>query len=269
MDAFNITGPAAISSPILFSIPHCGTRVPGDILPEYKAELLPPDDTDWYVDQLYAFAQEMGITVISAVYSRWVIDLNRNPDNAPLYHDGRIITDLCPCTDFLGRPIYHDERRQVRPEERERRKRLYYNPYHQKLQELLLATKVKFGKVLLWDCHSIRRLVPTISPHPFPDLLLGTADGLSAPATIVSAAMDALSSGEFEVRQDYLFKGGYITRHFGQPEQQQYALQLEMPKELYMKAGETEYDAARARKVQQVLRQTFTALTTILHASTP
>ncbi|WP_187260517.1 N-formylglutamate amidohydrolase [Pontibacter beigongshangensis] len=264
MNVFNLQKPVGTSAPVILSIPHCGTQIPEDLLQEYKPELLPPDDTDWQVDQLYAFALELGIPVISSVFSRWVIDLNRNPDNAPLYHDGRIITDLCPCTDFLGRPIYRDERSQPSHPERERRLKLYFEPYHLKIQELLDTTKAQYGKVLLWDCHSIRRVVKTISREPFPDLILGTADGASAPPFVVAAAAERLSSAGFALSLNHPFKGGYITRQYGQPALQQYALQLEMPKDLYMDASEMKYDASKAAKVQALLRKTLTALISLL-----
>src|SRR5690349_3658565 len=126
MDNFRILHPVSNTSPVILSIPHCGTEFPDDILPEYKKELLPPDDTDWFVDQLYAFASQMGITIIKAVYSRWVVDLNRNPDGQSLYNDGRLITALCPTTNFLGQSIYIDERQVVTPEEVQRRKEFYF-----------------------------------------------------------------------------------------------------------------------------------------------
>src|SRR4051794_7711785 len=133
MDNFQIINPAGGASPIILSIPHCGTAFPDDILQEYKQELLPPDDTDWFVDQLYSFAAATGITIIYARYSRWVIDLNRNPNGQSLYNDGRLITALCPTTNFLGQPVYKDERHSVAPKEVQRRRSLYFDPYHNKI----------------------------------------------------------------------------------------------------------------------------------------
>src|SRR5436190_5329510 len=100
---FIVAEPTTSAVPILLSIPHCGITFPEELVDQYKKELIPnPDDTDWFVDQLYDFASAMGITTISAVHSRWVIDLNRHPESKPLYTDGRIITGLCPTTNFLG-----------------------------------------------------------------------------------------------------------------------------------------------------------------------
>ena len=264
MNPYKILTPQLPLSPIILSIPHCGTDFPADLMNEYKSDLLPPDDTDWFVDQLYSFASEIGTTIISSKYSRWVIDLNRNPDNQPLYNDGRVITELCPATDFLGNPIYKDERKKVDAEEVQRRKTLYFDPYHLKIQELLDQTKKQFGGVLLWDCHSIRRNVPSINKDPFPDLILGSADGTSASNRLIEEAYTTLSSGRFGVNQNHPFKGGFITRHFGLPAQQQHALQLEMSKDLYMDDSETVYDESRAKEVQDLLKQTLLNLHSLL-----
>ena len=119
---YKIIEPKGIKKPVLLSIPHSGTLFPKEIKNQYVPELIcQPDDTDWYLDKLYDFASEMGITVIQAIYSRWVIDLNRNPGNTALYDDGRIITSLCTLTDFLGNPIYLDH--QYEPDKTEIEKR--------------------------------------------------------------------------------------------------------------------------------------------------
>lgn len=260
MDNFKIIKPTSGSSPIILSIPHCGTEFPDDIIQEYKKEMLPPDDTDWFVDQLYSFASTSGINILTARYSRWVIDLNRNPYGHALYNDGRLITALCPTTNFAGQAIYTDERQSVSPEEVKRRRALYFEPYYNKIQELTDAAKASFGKTLLWDCHSIRRLVPSIHPQPFPDLILGSADGTAASPEIVNTTLEKLGNGTFSFTHDYPFKGGYITRYFGKPKEGQHAIQLEMAKPLYMDDSERLYDNERARNVQQLLKQTLTTL---------
>ncbi len=263
MNVYKITQPTVQRIPILLSIPHCGTAFPEDLAHDYKSEMLPPDDTDWFVDELYHFAAAMGMTTIAANYSRWVIDLNRNPDSTPLYTDGRVITSLCTTSNFLGEPIYKDERTAVNAVEVERRKQLYFDPYQQKVQTLLDELKAEFGCVLLWDCHSIRRLVPAIQTKAFPDLILGSADGSTAHPLLINAALEALS-GVYQTHHNTPFKGGYITRHFGQPAHNQHALQLEMSKDLYMDDSETQYHKDRACQMQDTLKQCLMALHTTL-----
>src|ERR1043165_5005731 len=153
---FRIIPAKATALPILLSVPHCGTKFPDELKGSYHPELIKaPDDTDWFVDQLYDFAADMGIALIAATYSRWVIDLNRDPESKPLYTDGRIITGLCPMTNFLGQPLYRDNRVAIDDSEVNNRLKNYYHPYHNQIQLMLDELKKKFGNVLLWDCHSI------------------------------------------------------------------------------------------------------------------
>lgn len=261
MNPFKIISPTAATVPILVSVPHCGIDFPEDIRDEYDQALIQsPDDTDWYVDRLYDFVPSLGITMITAAYSRWVIDLNRDPDSKPLYNDGRIITELCPATTFLGEPLYKDKRREVSKEEVDRRFQLYYEPYHRKIKELLSELKARFGTVLLWDCHSIRQIVPTIQNDKFTDLILGDADERSASAALIEIALKGLSCTHYKLNHNTPFKGGTITRTFGQPAQNQHALQLEMTKVNYMDDTETKYDPARAGKMRALLSFTFQSL---------
>lgn len=244
--------------PILISVPHCGTTFPDELKNQFKPELISaPDDTDWLVHQLYDFAPAMGMSMITAKYSRWVIDLNRDPQSKPLYTDGRIITGLCPTTTFLGESLYKDNRNEIDAEEIKRRLQTYYAPYHEKIEQELTRLKNKFGKVLLWDCHSIRQLVPTIQKEKFPDLILGDADATSASPGLIETALKSLESGSYQVNHNHPFKGGYITRHFGKPSENVHALQLEMTKVHYMDDSETKYHEARANKIRDLLKRTF------------
>ena len=261
MSPFKIDLPTSQCIPIVLSVPHGGIVFPNELKDQYKPELIKaPDDTDWFVDQLYNFAPAMGITMISANYSRWVIDLNRDTDSKPLYTDGRIITGLCPTTNFLGEPIYKDQRKEIEKKEIKRRLEIYYQPYHHKIQELLNDLKAEFGKVLLWDCHSIRQVVKTIQPGKIPDLILGDADATSASPGIIETALGVLERGTYTVNHNHPFKGGTITRHFGKPLENQHALQLEMTKVNYMDDGETKYDVERAAKMQSLLKKVFEKL---------
>ncbi len=244
--------------PIILSVPHRGSVFPDEVKEQYKRSMIKsPDDTDWFVDKLYDFAPAMGITMISANYSRWVIDLNRDPNSKPLYTDGRIITGLCPATNFLGESIYKDERAEVELPEVRRRVELYYKPYHQQIEKLLNEMKEKFGKVLLWDCHSIRQSVPTIYKSKFPDLILGDADGTSASPGLIETTLSTLDHESYSVSHNHPFKGGYITRHYGNPSTNQHALQLEMSKVNYMNDDEKKYDKTRSDKMRELLKRVF------------
>jgi N-formylglutamate deformylase len=261
MSAFRVIEPKGIRVPVILSIPHCGALIPEELA-------VAPDDTDWFVDKLYAFASDLGIATIASVYSRWVIDLNRDPEDKPLYTDGRIITGLCPLTNFLGERLYKDERTTLTDKDVAHRKELYYWPYHNKLSELITSYKQEFGKVLIWDCHSIRQYVATIYHDKFPDLILGDAEGQSASPAVIESAFASLKSSSFSVSHNFPFKGGYITRHYGKPLESQQVLQLEMSKILYMDDAEMRYDDDRATKVSALLEKTLASLIALLNKTT-
>ncbi|MCE7992559.1 MAG: N-formylglutamate deformylase [Roseivirga sp.] len=263
MNPYKVLEPSVPRVPILLSVPHCGTEFPKELQDAYVPDMMAaPDDTDWFVDQLYSFAVEMGITMITARYSRWVIDLNRNPESKPLYNDGRIITGLCTTTDFHGNDIY--QKNIPDQPEIDRRTKLYYSPYYQKVQELLDELKTEFGQVLLWDAHSIRQHVPTIRKDRFPDMILGSVDETSASKSMIDLALEGLGSGNFELKHNTPFKGGQITRTFGRPHENQHALQLEMNKVLYMDDTETVFDLMRANRVRSLLKSTLNGLSSVL-----
>lgn len=254
-------------APIILSVPHAGTKFPKELKNKYNKRMQQQiDDTDWYVDKLYKFAQKMGITIIKAKYSRWVIDLNRDPESAPLYNDGRIITGLTSSTDFFGNAIY--KKKKFIPNSNEINKRLdaYYWPYYKKIEDLLEERKATFGKALLWDAHSIRAFVPTIRKEKFPDLILGNNDGKTANPKLTNAAIKGLNTGNYQVNINAPFKGGHITRYFGKPENNIHALQLEMNKILYMDDRELNFDKARADQMRKVLKTTLENLIQTIHS---
>lgn len=244
--------------PIIVSVPHCGIEFPSELKYQFiDTKRLSPDDTDWFVHNLYEFVEDMGITMIHAKYSRWVIDLNRDPESKPLYNDGRIITGLTPHTDFFGENIYLNDSYLPNEDEVQRRLQSYFWPYYHKVKELIDEKIDLHGKVILWDAHSIRRHVPTINPVPFPDMILGDNDETSAHPDIIASALEGLNSGNYQVNHNAPFKGGNITRSFGNPNHGIHALQLEMNKVLYMDDEELNYSTTRSKQIRKVLKQTF------------
>lgn len=259
-NSFRIIPPVVEPIPFILSIPHCGTSFPDELKSSYKKEIIEnPDDTDWDLDLLYDFAPKLGITTIVANYSRWVIDLNRDPENKSLYSDGRIITSLCPTTNFLGENIYHAGKEPIK-ENIENRLLKYYWPYHNKIDDLIDDFKTKFKTVFFWDAHSIRRHVPTINPQPFPDLIIGDNDGKTAHSTFVKTCFDELSKSNLNLTHNTPFKGGNLTRSKGNPTNNIHAIQLEMSKDLYMNKKETIYDYEKAKSMKSILKSTFEEL---------
>lgn len=262
MKLFERIEPKTNPVPIVISVPHAGTKFPNELKSHYKKRMRHHlDDTDWFVHRLYDFAPDLGITLIKANLSRWVIDLNRDPKSVPLYQDGRLITGLTPTTDFFGNKIYGSE--EVEPDQKEIDRRLanYFWPYYHEIESILKERKSQFGKVLLWDAHSIRHLVSTIQPTPFPDMILGNNEEQTAHPSIIEAALSGLKNGNFQINHNDPFKGGHITRYFGKPETGVYGLQLEMNKILYMDDSEVTYNEKRAAVVKDLLFNTFKNMT--------
>jgi N-formylglutamate deformylase len=217
-------------------------------------------DTDWFIPQLYDFAGELGATVLQATHSRYVVDLNRPPDGAPLY-PGRRETGVCPIETFDGDVLYGagDEPSQ---DEIAGRLRRFWEPYHEQLAALVAARVARHGRCLLWDAHSIHSRVPGLFDGRLPDLNVGTADGRSCSPGIAGRILDTLAAqSKFSVVVNGRFKGGYITRHYGAPDAGVDAVQLEIAQAAYMsEARAPRFDAALARPLQIVLRRALSEM---------
>ncbi|MCB0417174.1 MAG: N-formylglutamate amidohydrolase [Bdellovibrionaceae bacterium] len=252
-DPYYVVPPKGAAVPIVLSSPHSGTEIPSTIAATMRPALVEvPEDTDWFVHRLYDFVSELGVTLIHARYSRYVIDLNRDPTNQPLYSDLRKETALVPTQTFSGAPLYRDGAPSTK--ERERRLQAYYLPYHEKLGGLLREMRQQHPHVLLFDAHSIRRTVTTISETPFADLILGDQNGKTAHPTLTESALASLKTSSYQVSHNVPFKGGYITRHFGKPSTGIHGLQLEMSQDVYMDPDRLTLDTEKATKVRHALR---------------
>ena len=168
------------TAPLLISIPHAGTQIPADIAATMTPIAREVDDTDWHLERLYAFAVEMGASILAPANSRYVIDLNRPPDGANLY-PGRDTTGLCPVDTFNSEPLYPAGGAPSEAQIANRREK-YWQPYHDALTEELARLKAAHGKVLLWEAHSIRSHVPRFFDGKLIDFNFGTAGGESAVA---------------------------------------------------------------------------------------
>lgn len=231
------------TSPLLISIPHDGRRIPPRMADRMTEEGTAMPDTDWHVRKLYEFARLSGASILSAKYSRYVVDLNRPPDNETLYDD-RIATGLFPQKTFAGDHIYKDGETLT---QRQKNKRLtrYWQPWHDELGLSLAHIRDHFGYALLWDAHSIRSNLPLMF-DTLPELNIGTNDGRSCPPDIEHAVANVAAASPFSAAVNARFKGGYITRHYGRPEEHVYALQLELAQRCYMNEETLRYDDKRA-----------------------
>lgn len=247
------------SIPLLVSMPHAGTDIPDDIAARLAPCAQSLADTDWHLPELYGFAAALGASTIAARWSRYVIDLNRPPEDSNLY-PGLDTTGLCP-VDSFGRERLYQPGREPSVDEVERRLARYWRPYHRQLRAELDRLLALHGSVVLWDAHSIASRVPRFFDGRLPDLNFGTAGGAScAPALADAVIAPARASGQFTIAVDGRFKGGYITRHYGQPAAKVHAIQLEMCQCLYMnESAPFDYRPDVAAAVQPLLRQMMAA----------
>ena len=253
---------SAGSLPILISMPHNGTRIPESMAARMQPYALQSVDTDWYLHQLYDFATEMGCWLINPYYSRYVIDLNRPEDNRSLY-PGSDTTELCPTTQFDYRPIYL-EGCEPTGDEISQRIAAFWRPYHQQLQRALAQIREKFGYALLFEAHSIKSRVPRFFDGQLADFNFGNFDEKSSSRflsdCIESNWQDCNKDSSYSQTFNGRFKGGYITRHYGDPEGRIESLQLELSQATYMNESNLEYDERKAAGVKRVLRSLFAKL---------
>jgi N-formylglutamate deformylase len=241
------------SVPLLVSLPHCGELIPDGLRDRYEPRALDVEDTDWHLQRLYEFAWRLEASVLVPRFSRYVVDLNRPPDNAPMY-PGANNTELCPTRFFTGDALYRAGRAPDEAEVAERTRR-YWRPYHDALRAELDRLRAEHGHVVLFDGHSIKSELPWLFEGKLPALNLGTVGGTSCAVPLRDALAGVLAgqSGYSNV-VDGRFKGGYITRHYGRPAEDVHAVQLEMTWDCYMdEQAPYKYRKDRADEVLPVL----------------
>jgi N-formylglutamate amidohydrolase len=245
------------SSSLLVSIPHDGRLLaPGQAGRMTDAGLTLPD-TDWHVRELYSFAADLGASIIAANFSRYVVDLNRPSSDEALYRN-QLATGLCPQKTFAGQDIYLDGE-SIDREEREARIVAYWRPYHDKISETLDKIRERCGYALLWDAHSIAGEVPSLFDGMLPDLNIGTNGDQSCAADIRAAVAAAANASPYSWVANGRFRGGYITRNYGAPGDGIHAMQLELTQHNYMHEKKLSYDAGRAARLAETIRNLLQA----------
>lgn len=245
------------NSPLVVSMPHNGEAIPPSIAADMQPFALDVRDTDWKLDQLYSFLGAMDVTVIAGRLSRYVIDLNRPADDRSLY-PGADTTGLCPDTSFDKQPIYRQGRKPD-PEAVRSRITRYWQPYHEQLQSELHRIRQDHGYALLLDAHTIASRVPRFFEGQLPDFNLGTNDGRSC-APGLQNALARLDFSPYSQVTNGRFKGGYITRAYGDPDQNIHAVQLELSQATYMDEKLRVVDETKLSQVQPHLRYLVLAL---------
>jgi N-formylglutamate deformylase len=253
------------AAPLVVSMPHTGTDFVDGIEAGFQSPWLARKDADWWVDKLYDFAGELGATVIRTRLSRSVIDANRDPSGVSLY-PGQATTELCPTTTFDGELLY---RAGYAPDADEvaRRRRAYFDPYHQALSAEIARLRGQHRTVVLYDCHSIRSRIPRLFAGQLPNFNIGTNSGASCAPRLTQQVEAICAETAFERVTNGRFKGGYTTRHHGRPAEGVHALQMELscrgymsePDEVHPGNWPTPYDESVAAPLRVVLERILTA----------
>ena len=253
-------------APLVVSFPHTGTDIPPDIEAQLVSPWLARKDTDWWVHLLYDFVRSLGATTVRTALSRTVIDVNRDPSGASLY-PGQATTELCPTTTFDGEPLYKPG---ATPNESEiaRRRAEYFGPYHSALTAELKRLRQNHARVVLYEAHSIRSLVPRLFDGVLPNFNIGTNSSASCSPTLTASIEAACSGHGFTQVTNGRFKGGWTTRHYGDPMRDVHAVQMELACRGYMTEPDEPfsphnwppaYDPAKAVALR-------TALLAVIHA---
>jgi N-formylglutamate deformylase len=246
--------------PLVLGQPHVGTMIPPEVSVELNDLGRSVPDTDWWIDRLYAgIAARTGATVVRQNISRFVIDVNRDPSGISLY-PGQNTTTLCPTTTFDAEPIYRAGREPAAAEIN-RRKSLYFAPFHAAMAAAVETARIRHGHCVLYDCHSIRSVVPNLFPGTLPVFNIGTNGGTSCAPAIRDAAIREAEASGLSFIADGRFKGGWITRRYGAPAAHVHAVQMELAQSAYM--AETPpwtYADAIAAKTEAVLDRIVAAI---------
>jgi formiminoglutamase len=253
-------------APLIVSFPHTGTEIPPDIESRCVSPWLARKDADWWIDQLYGFVRELGATTIRTAISRTVIDVNRDPSGVSLY-PGQNTTELVPSTTFDGEPLW---KAGLAPDtaEIERRKQTYFAPYHAALAAEIARLRGRHQRVSLYDCHSIRSIIPRLFPGELPVMNIGTNSGASCDMDLAEPIVSIASASRFSAVVNGRFKGGYITRTYGKPEEGVHAVQMELACRGYMRepigpvderSWPPPYDPAFAADIRATLRAVLQA----------
>ena len=218
--------------PLIVSLPHTGTEIPPDIESQLVSPWLARKDADHWVDVLYDFAHGMGATTIRTSLSRTVIDVNRDPSGVSLY-PGQTTTGLCPTETFDGESLYAPGR-EPDVAEIERRRVAYFDPYHAALRDQITRLGQGHRKVVLYDAHSIRSRMPRLFDGELPQFNIGTNGGVSCDAALTQAVARICEASEYTQVVNGRFRGGWITRHYGNPANGIHAIQMELAMRGYL-----------------------------------
>jgi len=249
---YHVRIPKRILYPIIATIPHSGTYIPDAIERRFKQPRPPLANSDWHLDKLYDFLPDLGVTVLQATHSRYVVDVNLAL-KVPLYGSYK------PCVIYeettFGKPLYDEPL--TLPEITERIDR-YYHPFHDQLTHLLEQMLQRSGKAYLLDLHSF--FIQSAC-----DICLGNQRNHTSSRALIDAVESAFQQVKFTVGKNEVLLGGYITQHYGNKQNVE-SLQIELRYPTYLDKEEwgeeeaVDWESPRFRAAQTRLRDVFASI---------
>ena len=166
-------------------------------------------------------------------------------------------------TDFDGQPIWHEGQEPSR-DEVEARRIAFHAPYHRALRAELKRVRDRHGVAILFDCHSIRSNVPILFDGELPIFNTGTKNGTTCAPSIEHTVHSIATASGMSSVLNARFKGGWTTRHYGQPQARVHAIQMEISQRAYMQESPPwAYDESRANEARRHLQNMLESLSEI------
>lgn len=256
MNTFDVTRG---DSPVILGQPHGGTWLPDALTARLNDNGRKLADTDWHITRLYDGLLD-GATVVRSNVHRYAIDANRDPTGVSLY-PGQNTTGLCPVTDFDGNPIWA-EGQEPSEDEILTHRDTFHAPYHAALADEIERVKARHGVAILYDCHSIRSHIPFLFKGTLPVFSIGSNDGQTCAGPIADITHEFAASSPYRTVLNGRFRGGWTTRHYGQPEAGVHAIQMEIAQSAYLteEAAPWTYDMTKAGRLRPWLKDILDAI---------
>lgn len=246
------------AGPLVLSLPHTGTYLPDDVRAALNENGHKLADTDWHIDRLYDGLLP-NVTTVKANFHRYVIDANRDPSGTSLYPEQNTTT-LIPLTDFDGAKIWDTP---PTSKDLHARRDAFHAPYHAALAMELERVRSIHGIAILYDCHSIRSVIPHLFDGTLPDFNIGTNFGETCAPDMEAATMKICEGARsYSTVVNGRFRGGWTTRHYGRPHSGIHAIQMELAQSTYLtdEAASWTYDESKATRLRPHLTHILTTL---------
>lgn len=253
--------------PLIFDSPHSGNIYPDDFDFACDAEEIEKAE-DKFVNDLFSAAPDHGACLLSALFPRSYLDVNRAADDI----DPELLSEDWPDDNTInptnrshagiglirrlvkpGAPVYG---RRLTPAEVKARIETYYHPYHDVLEKLIDGAHYRFGQVWHMNCHSMPSSGPMqgslsrINPFQTPDFVLGDRDGTSCDLDFTHALRDFLKAQGYKVAINDPYKGVELVERYSSPSTGRHSIQIEICRSLYLNEDTYEksknYDTLKA-----------------------